>query len=71
MTGTRPEPTLRSRWRELRDAQRQLDELSREERRAGIRDETPEYLAANQRVNEACEALPWPLRWLPWMGLPT
>ncbi|MGW7688863.1 hypothetical protein ACWGMA_08205 [Streptomyces asiaticus] len=41
-----------------REARQELAELSDRERRAGIRDETDEFLAANSRVIDAEKKLP-------------
>ena len=49
--------------REMKDARRTLDELAERDIRAGIRDETPEYLAANRRVIEAEKNVSWWRRW--------
>jgi hypothetical protein len=38
---------------DLRDARRDLEENGRRERKAGIRDETPEYHRLNSRVIDA------------------
>lgn len=46
---------------EYKKAKKALDANSERERKAGIRDETPEYLRLNAAVNEALEnqSLPW------------
>jgi hypothetical protein len=38
-------------------AQRELNENSKRERKAGVRDETPEFVRLNHRVNEAAKPL--------------
>jgi len=40
-------------------ARNDLHELSRKEQAAGVYDETDEYLAANQRVIDAEQGIPW------------
>lgn len=47
--------------REYKDAHRALQKNSDREQKAGIRDETPEYLRLNARANDAARNpnLPW------------
>ncbi len=42
-----------------RDARRELDRVDRADRKAGRRDETDAYLAANDRVIDAEKGVPW------------
>lgn len=44
---------------EMKDARRALDNLAERDIKAGIRDETPEYLAANRRVIDAEKNVSW------------
>lgn len=44
---------------EMKAARRALDELAERDSKAGIRDETPEYLAANRRVIDAEKNVSW------------
>lgn len=44
---------------EWKAAKRDLDAIADRDRRAGNRDETPEYLAANDRADKAFRELPW------------
>jgi hypothetical protein len=44
---------------EMKAARRALDELADRDRRARIREETPEYWAANQRVIDAEKNVSW------------
>lgn len=44
--------------REMREADRALNENSARERKAGIRDETDEYLRLNQIANEKARLVP-------------
>lgn len=44
---------------EMKAARRALDDLDARERRAKVKDETPEYWAANDRVIEAEQNVSW------------
>ena len=44
---------------EMKAADRRLNENSNRERRAGIRDETPEYLRLNGEANKAAAKVSW------------
>jgi hypothetical protein len=46
-------------WHRARRLVAELDDLADREKAAGIRDESPEYLDLNTRVNDALAALPW------------
>ena len=50
--------------KELKDARRDLDDLGDRQRRAGIKDENPDYLKANQRVADAEQNASPLARWL-------
>ncbi|CAL9664739.1 hypothetical protein SUDANB1_07153 [Streptomyces sp. enrichment culture] len=43
----------------MKDADRRLNENSDRERRAGVRDETPEYQRLNAAANEAAAKVPF------------
>lgn len=45
--------------REYKAARKALEDNSRAERKAGIRDETPRYLELNAAVAEAEKHVPW------------
>lgn len=45
--------------RAYKDARKALEKNSRDEKKAGIRDETDTYLELNARVNETAQNVPW------------
>ncbi len=45
--------------RELKDAREELERVARADRKAGHKEETDAYLAANQRVIDAEQRVPW------------